>query len=380
MPQARRKSPRVTPAVGAPAVGTPAASVGASAASARYNVRMQPDDRPTRPERPTMKNVLVFSSSESLAFVECLVAEVRRNHADKVRMDPWNKGRFTPGQMYLQSIREMLFRYDYVVAVCSGDDVIAEGKRAGTAVPRDNVVFEIGYAAAVLGPQKVLCVVPKDVALPGDLDGITSVQLPSGPKADPADAVLAAEKIVQTATASDTCGDLEYFLWADYLRALRRLIDQIKNPLALGHQFAPDVVVGIAGSMPPAPLVAYGIYEKLPCVFVNPERSRAGVRFDSTNRRFPLSDNGYVVDKLVDAQFENILVVDHISREATTVLECKRYLEREFGERGYANYDIRTAVVWMSDDPALDERAAQVDFIGERRCVKGRSLRIDHGV
>ncbi len=327
-----------------------------------------------------MKNLLVFSSSESLDFVGDLVTEVRQRYADKVHLDTWNKGQFMPGQMYLQSIREMLFRYDYVVVVCSGDDTIAGGRRDGTTVPRDNVVFEIGYAAAVLGPQKVLCVVPQGVTLPGDLDGITTVALPGGPKADRTDAALAAEKIVVAATASDTCGNLEYFLWADYLRDLRRLIDQIKNPLALGHQFTPDVVVGIAGSMPPAPLVAYGIYEKLPCVFVNPERSRAGVRFDSTNRRFPLSDNAYVVDKLVEAQFENILVVDHISREATTVLECKRYLMERFAERGMPDVDIRTAVVWMSDDPTLDERAAQVDFIGERRCVKGRSLRIDHGV
>ena len=76
---------------------------------------------------------------------------------------------FVPGSTILEQIQETAARCSGGIFLFTKDDQLAgEGELAA---PRDNVVFEAGYFAAVRGKQRVLIIREKGSKLPADLGG-----------------------------------------------------------------------------------------------------------------------------------------------------------------------------------------------------------------
>src|SRR5688500_4686513 len=64
----------------------------------------------------------------------------------------WTQGVFEPSYGYLESLTKALEHSDFAVLVLTSDDVV-ESRGAGSAAPRDNVVFELGLFIGHLGRQ-----------------------------------------------------------------------------------------------------------------------------------------------------------------------------------------------------------------------------------
>ena len=119
--------------------------------------------------KPTL---FIGSSSESLPVVELLTAQLRK--VAKVR--PWSDhGFFRPGLYYLDNLIHELPEFDFAVFVFGPDDTV-ESRGVAQSMPRDNVIFEFGYALAKLGKERVFHLVPKgtnvNVKVMSDLSGM----------------------------------------------------------------------------------------------------------------------------------------------------------------------------------------------------------------
>lgn len=119
--------------------------------------------------KPTL---FIGSSSESLPVVELLTV-----HLSKVaKVTPWsNKEFFRPGLYYLDNLIHELPEFDFALFIFGPDDTV-NSRNVVQAMPRDNVIFEFGYALAKLGKERVFHLVPKgskvDVKVMSDLSGM----------------------------------------------------------------------------------------------------------------------------------------------------------------------------------------------------------------
>jgi len=86
----------------------------------------------------------------------------------------------TPGSSPWAGLLGIGQRLDAAIMLLTADDVVQH--RGDTyAVPRDNVVFEIGLFMGILGPDRTLLVQPAglELKLPSDLEGITKILFPT---------------------------------------------------------------------------------------------------------------------------------------------------------------------------------------------------------
>ncbi len=108
-----------------------------------------------------LPTLFVASSSESRPVVEALQKHLSRY----ARVTPWYHPRFFgSGLYYLDSIIQRIPEFDFTIVILGPDDVVTSRGKAQSA-PRDNVLFEFGYAMAKLGRERVFHVVPKGPTL-----------------------------------------------------------------------------------------------------------------------------------------------------------------------------------------------------------------------
>jgi predicted nucleotide-binding protein len=117
--------------------------------------------------------VFIISSAESLEIAR--VIQNAFDH-DPFRVVVWTDGVFRASYYAIESLERVLDQSDVAIAVAEPDDVTeSRGQRHGT--PRDNVIFELGFFMGRLGRHRSLLVEPrgKEIKLPSDLAGITTI-------------------------------------------------------------------------------------------------------------------------------------------------------------------------------------------------------------
>jgi CRP/FNR family transcriptional regulator, cyclic AMP receptor protein len=122
--------------------------------------------------------VFVISSVEALpvarAVQECFLH-------DNVNIVVWTDGVFRASQYAVESLTQELDVADFAVAIAQGDDLVRiRGEEK--AVPRDNVLFELGLFIGRLGRHRTFLLEPlrEGVKLPSDLTGITAIPYKPG--------------------------------------------------------------------------------------------------------------------------------------------------------------------------------------------------------
>jgi steroid delta-isomerase-like uncharacterized protein len=124
---------------------------------------------PAQSGRP---RVFIASSVEGLPVAEAIEVDLQF-FAD---VTIWEQGAFHPSQGSLAAIDEVAGQSDFAIAVLTADDMTT--KRGQTyAVPRDNVIFELGFFMGRLGIERTFMVYSRDnpATLPSDLQGVTAV-------------------------------------------------------------------------------------------------------------------------------------------------------------------------------------------------------------
>lgn len=116
-----------------------------------------------------LPKVFIGSSSEDLPVVD----EIVEGLSDLAVLEPW-RGSFTPGSTTIDDLITHSRTADAAVFVFGSTDW-TESRGAGSASPRDNVVYEAGLFAGELGMDRTFIVAARGVRLPSDLAGVTLV-------------------------------------------------------------------------------------------------------------------------------------------------------------------------------------------------------------
>ena len=116
-------------------------------------------------KRPSL---FIGSSSEGRQWAEALHALMD----DTVDATIWTHGVFEPSATYIESLEEARHAFDFAVILLTADDHSVQ-RDTTYAVPRDNLVFELGLFTGALGRRRCLIVAPDTaLKLPSDLAGV----------------------------------------------------------------------------------------------------------------------------------------------------------------------------------------------------------------
>lgn len=325
-----------------------------------------------------MKNIIIFSSNEQREFVRLLEEKLINGSSDECTLnaEAWCDGLFQVGHYTLEDLFRFKRTRDYAVIVCSPDDAVI---RRGSFFeePRDNILFELGYALAAFGLANVMVVALDNVILPSDMQGVTVIRERTVPETEAA-ANRTAIKVIEQIRKAVQTGNPQPIRWENYFNDLNELIGRIKRSEALGG-FPADLVIGIPGNFSPAVIVANGIRSELPVAYLNPHRRNGKSHFERSDKQSGWCGNDYLVEKIAESNVDAILIVDNISRRAHTVLEARKYLEDGLSKRVQRQIVVKTAVVYMTDELELQESASMVDYIGRTLDVRGRRLELTGG-
>jgi len=119
--------------------------------------------------RTALPRVFLGSSSEG----EDAAREVEYHLQGVAEVTHWRDGQFALTRALIHSLQDALENYDFAILVLTPDDAIVS-RGQSHAVPRDNVVFELGLFLGRLGPQRTFAIAPEEnrPKLPSDLDGV----------------------------------------------------------------------------------------------------------------------------------------------------------------------------------------------------------------
>ncbi len=103
--------------------------------------------------------IVIFSSRQLVPVAEAVQENLRRDF----EVTPWTQGFFRSNELSLNSFLKQLLCFDGAVVLLGADDLnlTDPGKTTTQAVPRDNVVFELGACMARFGTQKTFFICPE---------------------------------------------------------------------------------------------------------------------------------------------------------------------------------------------------------------------------
>ncbi len=122
-------------------------------------------------------NIFIICASESLSIAKEIQAQLSHEFLPIV----WTNGIFFVSSYPLDDLIDAVDQSDFAIAIASADDV-AESRGKTEAIPRDNVIFELGLFMGRLGRERTILIQPKGegVKLPSDLNGLTTVSYKIG--------------------------------------------------------------------------------------------------------------------------------------------------------------------------------------------------------
>lgn len=132
-----------------------------------------------RSKRGPAPQLFVASSTEKLPVARALARRLRRARRLQVDARDWKKGTFRPGETTIEGLEHMLDEAQFAVIVLTPDDV-AYIRKKRHAIPRDNVLFELGLFMGRLGRDRcyMLYESDKEPKRPSDLLGVTAATYP----------------------------------------------------------------------------------------------------------------------------------------------------------------------------------------------------------
>ena len=123
--------------------------------------------------RPNARpRVFFICSAEALEIAECIREGL--DHEDAT-IEIWSDEQIFPAGSYpIEALERAVDDADFGIAIAQPDDLIRSRDRQG-AVPRDNVIFELGFFLSRLGRKRTLLLAPRgpNVQLPSDFKGLT---------------------------------------------------------------------------------------------------------------------------------------------------------------------------------------------------------------
>ena len=119
------------------------------------------------------RKLFIGSSTEGLHIAEQLKAKIDSECGDWISSEIWNDGSvFSMNKNALDCLVRASRKFEYGILVATKDDIIKSRKK-GNAVPRDNVILEMGMFLGSLGLTRAFLLVEEKSKLPTDYNGVT---------------------------------------------------------------------------------------------------------------------------------------------------------------------------------------------------------------
>lgn len=140
--------------------------------------------------------IFAISSAEALKVAHTGYDHFR--HEENFEYAPWTADVFRLGSYPMEDLEAELRKADFAIAIAQNDDMV-ESRNARSAMPRDNVTFELGMFMGVLGRKRTILMAPKDldIKLPTDIKGITVVRYNADIVSNPSSAGAAWREVIK---------------------------------------------------------------------------------------------------------------------------------------------------------------------------------------
>jgi predicted nucleotide-binding protein/hypoxanthine phosphoribosyltransferase len=292
--------------------------------------------------------LFIASSSEGLDVARIIQLQLERD-ADSIL---WTDAVFAPTEYALESLERQLDTVDCGVFVLTPDD-LTRARGAQKRSPRDNVIFELGLFAGRLGRRRAVIILPRGVGLklPSDLLGVNTVTYEHSAIPDLATSALAPACTLIRQYLARLPLQRPYVSWEDTCALTRRLAGLLRrSPRSGGFSF--DIIVGLSrGGIIIADLLSRAYGGTIPPVCLLADRHSS---FPNTTFSLPTNwINLHVLELLRDHAVRNILLVDDITREVTTVVGAKSFLVQNLPDK-----NVRSAILMA---PSMAE--GKIDYI-----------------
>src|ERR1700733_11389556 len=117
--------------------------------------------------------IFLASASEATRELDALTILLGKGHWALIK--PWDVALEFSGTSMLSALLKIVEEIDFAVILYTGDDVV-RSKGTLRSAPRDNVLFELGFFLARLGPDRVLVVSPiKTPKIPSNYAGYGTI-------------------------------------------------------------------------------------------------------------------------------------------------------------------------------------------------------------
>jgi len=129
---------------------------------------------------PTREKIRVFIISSTEALYIAREIQSHFEH-DKFSVELWTDGVFKASSYPIESLEQAVGDADFAITIAQPDDLM--NIRGQTKqVPRDNVIFELGFFIGRLGRKRTFLLEPRgeDVKLPTDLSGLITITYQHG--------------------------------------------------------------------------------------------------------------------------------------------------------------------------------------------------------
>ena len=236
-------------------------------------------------------------------------------------------------------------------------------------LPRDNVLLELGMCISSMSLAHTIIVKEEGATLPSDIEGIT----PIGFIADDATDI--------DAVAGTICSKIESHIkqqsigiihskipWDEYYSQMKGLVEILQqSPRCGGYLY--DAIIAInRGGLMVADMISRERNVDVPIIPLFPDRRNSLPNYDATISGI----NNSAFASLIDAPtFQNILLVDSLSRKGDTIVEGKAYLQKLF-----PNKTVKSLVIYADSSLKGTRYEKQIDYVGAYRQLDGMKLQL----
>lgn len=310
-----------------------------------------------------MNDLIIFSSGEQLLLANKIQEVFYR---EGIICKVWDDDFFKPSTYTLENFNNLASEYRKAIVILGKDDCVkSRGKQY--LAPRDNVLLELGICIGSLRLKNTFFVYPKEVKIPSDLFGITTISFSDTGEIDIEANVIVSQLLDSIKDETASMAIKRMIMWDEYVLLVNRLLSSLKQSVNFGGFYFELILSVSRGGAVLAGVIARTYGQNMPVLYLQEDRRDGNGEYDTPE----VDDiNQGVIKTIKFHKYQHILVVDSAIRTGVTMQRAKAFLTKELKE----NIVIKTAVL-LRDNKA---KRTSVDYYAESVDTSGVAFFYNH--